>query len=110
MQIALEEAKTRLHVTEAEASWWKVTAYIVSEHIVFYTGTVIVKRVTAGFRHMYSGHWRNKECVLMSWRESNTSSWRQEIYYFENVMYIWIKFKKKLHINESIFNSNITKV
>lgn len=35
MQIALEEAKTRLHVTEAEASWWKVTAYIVSEHIVF---------------------------------------------------------------------------
>ncbi|KAG5410091.1 hypothetical protein IGI04_006410 [Brassica rapa subsp. trilocularis] len=51
MQTALEEAKIRLHVTEAEASWWKVTAYIVSKHI---------------------GHWRNKECDLMSWRESNT--------------------------------------
>lgn len=42
MQTALEEAKIRLHVTEAEASWWKVTAYIVSKHIVFYSGTVIV--------------------------------------------------------------------
>ncbi|WZZ89214.1 hypothetical protein YC2023_117793 [Brassica napus] len=56
MQTALEEAKIRLHVTEAEASWWKVTAYI--------------KKV--GSDICIQGHWRNKECDLMSWRESNT--------------------------------------
>ena len=33
LQSALEDAKKRLHVKEAEASWWKDTAYIVSEHI-----------------------------------------------------------------------------
>ncbi|XP_018469173.1 protein POLAR-like 1 [Raphanus sativus] len=33
LQAALEDAKKRLHVKEAEASWWKDTAYIVSEHI-----------------------------------------------------------------------------
>lgn len=33
LQTALEDAKKRLHVKEAEASWWKDTAYIVSEHI-----------------------------------------------------------------------------
>lgn len=33
LQSALEVAKRRLHVKEAEASWWKDTAYIVSEHI-----------------------------------------------------------------------------
>ncbi|KAL0728310.1 hypothetical protein Bca4012_024403 [Brassica carinata] len=33
LQSALEDAKKRLHVKEAEASWWKDTAYIVSERI-----------------------------------------------------------------------------
>ncbi|KAL0736147.1 hypothetical protein Bca4012_012357 [Brassica carinata] len=33
LESALEDAKQRLHVKEAEASWWKDTAYIVSEHI-----------------------------------------------------------------------------
>ncbi|KAG2239504.1 hypothetical protein Bca52824_091649 [Brassica carinata] len=33
LQNALEDAKKRLHVKEAEASWWKDTAYIVSERI-----------------------------------------------------------------------------
>ncbi|ESQ41037.1 hypothetical protein EUTSA_v10014215mg [Eutrema salsugineum] len=33
LETALEDAKQRLHVKEAEASWWKDTAYIVSEHI-----------------------------------------------------------------------------
>ncbi|CAH8281675.1 unnamed protein product [Eruca vesicaria subsp. sativa] len=33
LQIALEDVKQRLHVKEAEVSWWKDTAHIVSEHI-----------------------------------------------------------------------------
>ncbi|XP_018444599.1 protein POLAR-like 1 [Raphanus sativus] len=33
LECALEDAKKRLHVKEAEASWWKDTACIVSEHI-----------------------------------------------------------------------------
>ncbi|CAH2073155.1 unnamed protein product [Thlaspi arvense] len=33
LETALEDAKRRLHVKEAEASWWKDTAFIVSEHI-----------------------------------------------------------------------------
>ncbi|VVB14000.1 unnamed protein product [Arabis nemorensis] len=33
LEIALEDAKQRLLLKETEASWWKDTAYIVSEHI-----------------------------------------------------------------------------
>lgn len=33
LEFALEDAKQRLHSKEAEASWWKDTAYVVSEHI-----------------------------------------------------------------------------
>ncbi|RID42390.1 hypothetical protein BRARA_J02274 [Brassica rapa] len=33
LKTALEDAKKRLHVKEVEASWWKDTACIVSEHV-----------------------------------------------------------------------------
>ncbi|CAA0401891.1 unnamed protein product [Arabidopsis thaliana] len=33
LEIALDDAKQRLHLKETEASWWKDTAYIVSERI-----------------------------------------------------------------------------
>ncbi|EFH49742.1 predicted protein [Arabidopsis lyrata subsp. lyrata] len=33
LEIALDDAKQRLHLKEREASWWKDTAYIVSERI-----------------------------------------------------------------------------
>ncbi|KAL1208987.1 Protein POLAR-like 1 [Cardamine amara subsp. amara] len=33
LEIALEDAKQKLHLKETEASWWKDTAYIVSERI-----------------------------------------------------------------------------
>lgn len=49
LHTALEDAKTRLHVIEAEASLWKDTTFIVSEHVVFYDRAVSVKRFTGGF-------------------------------------------------------------
>ncbi|CAN8256686.1 unnamed protein product [Cochlearia groenlandica] len=33
LEITLEDAKRRLHVKESEATWWRETAYIVSEHV-----------------------------------------------------------------------------
>lgn len=85
--------------TEAEASWWKVTAYIVSEHIVFYSGIVIVKQFTEGFRddleetrfrHVYSGPLEEQQGMCpheLERKQYELSSWRQEIYYLENIMY-----------------------
>ncbi|CAN6859227.1 unnamed protein product [Brassica oleracea] len=66
---------------KAEASLWKDTAFIVSEHVVFSDRTVSVKRITRS--------------VLMSWTDGYTSSRRQDIKELKTALE---EAKNRLHV------------
>ncbi|KAL0689176.1 hypothetical protein Bca4012_088853 [Brassica carinata] len=68
-------------MNKAEASLWKDTAFIVSEHVVFSDRTVSVRQI--------------KKSVLMSWTDGYTSSRRPDIKELKTALE---EAKKRLHV------------